>query len=158
MTTEKVAPGEIATPGYRAEGRKILNIGECELFQRRDSLGWKTSVMGEVKEIACAHLRLLADDEGEIITCKDCGRTVSAYWAFMRFSREYNRFKDDLESKRNLLIEDLKRGVILRAAQKVERAWRRRKMAPTCPHCGKAILPTDGFGNSYVRKIHALDA
>jgi hypothetical protein len=105
----------------------------------------------------CAHRNLLAIEDGEVIRCKDCDTQVSAFWAFLRFSREYERFKEDLEIRAKEVIESEKRGVILKAAQRVEQAWRRRKMVPTCPHCRQPILPTDGFGNSCIRKIHAVE-
>lgn len=47
--------------------------------------------------------------------------------------------------------------VVLKAAKKVEKAWRSRSSVPTCPHCHEAIFPEDGFGGTQVNKKMAIE-
>lgn len=56
------------------------------------------------------------------------------------------------ETKEQQLAADLKAGLTLQAAKRVEGAWRRRKMMPACPHCGRGISQHDGFGGSMVNR------
>jgi hypothetical protein len=105
----------------------------------------------------CEHRHLTADENGEIITCKECKKQVSAYWLIKRTMSEWAEFSRKIKAQREQLDADLKKAVVLRAAQDVEKAWRRRKMVPTCPHCRHAILPTDGFGLSCVSRIHSVE-
>lgn len=128
-----------------------VEIGELSITPNRGSGG-----LYEMPN-RCAHKQLSAFEDGEIVRCKDCDTQVSAFWAFMRFAREHERFRDSLDDRAKQVLDSEKRGVTLKAAQIVEHAWRRRKMVPVCPHCRKPILPTDGFGNSYIRKIHAVE-
>jgi hypothetical protein len=109
--------------------------------------GWTSSIAGkEPKE--CIHHSLLFDENGHTVTCQDCGKEVSAWWAFMkiveRYEKEWNRIK-----RAQVEIEKAEKRVLThKAAIAVEDAWRRRKTIPTCPHCLKPILPGERFGSS----------
>lgn len=127
---------------------KPVEIGDITITFKRGTL---VAFPGE-----CQHRKLRAEENGEILICLDCDKQISAWWALMRFSRQVSDWKDNMDSRAKSLADAEARGVILLAAQVVEKAWRRRKMVPVCPHCKNPILPTDGFGRMNVRKLHAV--
>ena len=124
---------------------KPVEIGDVEITFKRGTL---IEFKGE-----CAHKKLRAEEDGEILICTDCNKQVSAWWALMRFSRQVSDWKDSITHREQIVAEAEKRTVVLRAAQKVEEAWRRRKFNPCCPHCHKPIGPEDGFGREQMRVV-----
>jgi len=131
--------------------RDVLNIGDYRLkhgFQR-----YTTAPVGE-----CAHHHLKTNDHGEVITCEDCGKQVSAYWVLMRFSHQYNDHLDRLKYREDVLRESEEKNLTLKAAQKVEKAWRSHRLAPACPHCLHVILPTDRFGDTMLSRQNSEQA
>lgn len=100
----------------------------------------------------CKHMNLTMDDQGDIVTCDDCSKQVSAFWALQMLVEEYGKAFDKLERRAQQQAESERKSIHLKAAQVVEAAWRSRTMAPTCPHCGEAIFATDGLGRTQVNK------
>ena len=125
---------------------KPVEIGDVTITPKRG---------GEliVFEGECGHKNIEAQESGEILICKDCGKQISAWWVLMRFSRQVSDWKDSLDARAKEVAEAEKRTVILRAAQKVEKAWRRNRFAPCCPHCHQPIKPEDGFGREQIRIV-----
>lgn len=123
----------------------VVNLGEFR-FSKTDtnSYGLKTG--------DCQHKHLTMNAHGETVTCDDCKMQVSAYWALGYFVSNWDRWTRELARQRDELHELAGKQVTLKAALDVERAWRSRTMAPTCPHCHAAILPTDGFGRFRTNK------
>jgi len=126
----------------------VIQIGEFALTRNRDRNFQKN---GE-----CRHRHITCDDVGEIVTCNDCGKQVSAYWALGYFSQVWESEMQKIEAAKRVLAEERAKSVHLLAAQKVERAWRSRGMVPSCPHCGRGILASDGLGSTQVNKAIEL--
>jgi hypothetical protein len=84
--------------------------------------------------------------------CQDCGDTVSAYWYMKNVFEIYESCRVQIENRAAEVAESEKRNLVLKAAQRVESAWRRIKFWPACPHCHEPISPADGFGRGTVRK------
>lgn len=93
----------------------------------------------------CEHNRLHLDENGGIVTCTDCKKELSAFWALVHVFERSEQHARNLESARQRVADDAKAVVHLRAAKRIEQAWRR-GMACCCPHCHKPILPEDGLG------------
>ncbi|MGC2234289.1 MAG: hypothetical protein WBA09_22500 [Candidatus Acidiferrum sp.] len=125
---------------------KPVEIGDVTITPKRGCTIY--TMPGE-----CPHKKLEAQEAGEILICEDCGKQVSAWWALMRFARQVSDWKDSLDARAKEVAEAEQRTVILRAAQKVEEAWRRHKFLPCCPHCHAAIRPEDGFGREQMRIV-----
>ena len=127
----------------------IYDFAEFQVERRADTHGWTFSTLGRKDvDFPCPHLHLLFDENGHTVDCKDCGKTVSAWWAFMQL---VERFEHEWEKIKNARLEieaAEKRVLTHKAAIAVEDAWRRRKTIPTCPHCYQPILPGEGFGRS----------
>ena len=121
----------------------VICIEDFQITRKR-----RTYLKGD----GCQHLHLESDDNGEIITCTDCTRQVSAYWALMMLAERYERAWSDVANKGRQLAAAKEKDISLLAAQAVERAWRSKTMLPLCPHCRCGIAPTDGFGGSMVDK------
>jgi len=93
----------------------------------------------------CEHLTVTLDDNGGIITCDTCNKQLDPYVALSLICERWERHARDHQSARERIAADAKAVVHLRAAKKVEQAWRR-GMAPLCPHCDEPILPEDNMG------------
>ncbi len=110
-------------------GPRVIDIGDMRiargLTRRPHSL--------------CRHTRLVWDLEERRIFCEDCERTVEAFDAFVSLVDRYHHF----ESARQRMQEAEQHTLISRAAKRMDEAFRSRKSAPACPHCGAAILPED---------------
>jgi ribosomal protein S27E len=120
----------------------VIQIGEARLTRRQ-----QTPPRDE-----CQHSRMTIDDHGEIITCDDCSKQLSAFWVLCRFGDQFKRAKAQLDAQRAAHADAVAKGVTLKSAQEVESAWRSRSMVPTCPHCREAIFATDGFGRAQINK------
>lgn len=133
----------------------IYNFAEFQVDRKSDTHGWTISMGGMGGKADCPHLHLLFDENGHTVECKDCGKEVSAWWAFMsiveRFEHEWNKLK----AEKAALEEAEARVLTHKAAIIVEDAWRRHKYVPTCPHCNKPILPIDKFGLSCTSREYA---
>jgi|SRR5262249_3783298 len=93
----------------------------------------------------CEHNHIELDENGSIVTCTDCKKEISAFWALLHMAERWERHARDNASARQRIADDAKAVIHLRAAKRVEQAWRR-GMACCCPHCHKPILPEDGMG------------
>ena len=124
---------------------QILEIGEFRIKRER-----------QAKSDGCKHDRLTLDDDAEIVICDSCEKQVGSYAALRKFVDQWDKLQKRVESQRRMIAEAAEKTIGLRAAQRVEEAWRSRSMVPTCPHCREAILPNDGFGNTSTNKAIAL--
>jgi hypothetical protein len=105
----------------------------------------------------CDHKNLTLDPAGAgIVTCDDCNRQVSAFWALQMISEQFELEMAKLKRKEKALEEIQAKSVHLKAAQEAERAWRSRSMVPTCPNCSQPIFATDGFGGACVGREWAV--
>jgi hypothetical protein len=130
---------------------RIFNFAEFQITRREDTHGWNFS-MGSGRDKDCPHLHLLFDENGHTVECKDCGREVSAWWAFMSLVERFQHEEERIELARVNALRAEQRVLTHKAAIAVEDAWRRHKYVPTCPHCGKPILPQDNFGSGNCMK------
>lgn len=121
---------------------EVIQIEELRIRRER-----KTYASGK-----CKHMNLTTDDEGEIVMCDDCGKQVSAFWALQMVAEHYAKAMHKLERDKAAHAASTAKGVTLRAAQRVEQAWRSRTMVPTCPHCKTGIFAEDGFGQTQVSR------
>lgn len=93
----------------------------------------------------CEHNHIKLDENGSIVTCTDCKKEISAFWALLHMAERWEKHARDIKSTRQRIADDAKAIVHLRAAKRIEQCWRR-GMACCCPHCHQPILPEDGMG------------
>jgi len=91
----------------------------------------------------CEHNRLVYSPEEKRVWCQDCESTVDPFDAFYRIVRSLSDGEQELKSRREALERDEDQSLLSRAAKAVDRAFRRRKMIPVCPHCKEGLLPED---------------
>jgi hypothetical protein len=125
-------------------GDNIIQIGEFALKRKRERY------IRSQEE--CRHLHVELDDNGDIVTCLDCNKQVSAYWALRNLTLEWEKAAKKVQLQQEKVREEANAKIHLIAARVVEQAWRRRSLVPTCPHCHAGILPTDGFGQSMMSR------
>lgn len=104
------------------------------------------------KDDRCEHLKVTMDDNGGIVTCDACGKQLDAYLTLRRMCEKWGTHAEQIKRSAQQVHDDAKAIVVLRAAKRIEHAWRSRTMIPTCPHCNAAILPEDGFGSSLINR------
>lgn len=100
----------------------------------------------------CTHINVTLDDEGGIVTCDACGKQLDAFLTLRRMCEIWGDHARRMETKAKKLEEESKAQIVLRAAIRIQNAWRGRKLFSTCPHCRAAIFPEDGFGESMINK------
>ncbi len=105
---------------------------------------------------SCKHTHLEYDDAQHLIECSDCHQFIENYTAFKLLIDKFHRLQTRIDSQKRMLDSAMEKTVTLRAAQKVETAWRSRSMVPACPHCHEAIFATDGLGGHMMSKDIAL--
>ena len=120
---------------------QIVEIGEFRLKRERHRL-----------LDGCQHKHLTLDDEGEFVRCDDCQTQIGTYAALRMLVERWALLQDRVDAQQKAISEAASKTVELRAAQRVEKAWRSRSMVPCCPHCNAAIFPTDGFGGPMVSR------
>ena len=124
---------------------QVVEIGDFRLTRER-----RTLLAG------CQHKQLTLDDEGEFVKCDDCKTQVGNYAALRMLVERWALLQARVDSQRAAIADAAVKTVELRAAQRVEKAWRSRSMVPACPHCHEAIFTTDGLGGSMVNKDIAI--
>jgi hypothetical protein len=127
----------------------VVEIGEMRLRLVRS--------YEKTPEESCKHKHTSLDDEGDIVRCDACGMQVSAYWVLKKLAQHYRHQLRLLQHARETVAWERGKHIVLRAARKVEEAWRSRTMLPVCPHCHTAITPTDGFGDAMTNKATELE-
>ena len=100
----------------------------------------------------CKHMLMELDYEGQVVMCLDCKKQVSAFWALSHYVKRWERMRSDLDSRIANVARVEQTTLHLKAAQKVESAWRSKSMVPVCPHCREAIFQNDGLGGSMINK------
>lgn len=122
----------------------VVHIGDFSIARKQRSY-WK-------KEGECLHRRFQMEEDGEIVRCSDCKVQVSAWWMLNELLSAYRDSNSSIKRREERLKEQLEKNLTLLAAQMVEKAWRSRRMVPSCPHCYRGILATDRLGASAVNK------
>jgi hypothetical protein len=129
----------------------VIQLGELRIRRQEEMRGF-------LRDKRCHHRQMTWDDNGCIVTCDDCGMQISPYWAMQMLAREYKRAMEVVEAREKRVAEDKSHNLHLIAAKKVEAVWRRRNMAPCCPHCDRGILPEDGLGGAQTNRAFELRA
>ena len=122
----------IDEPGY-LHGLTVVDIGDYRVSRgmtRRPFTG-------------CNHHRLTYDKSERRIWCRDCEHDVEPFDAFVGLTENYDNALKSLEQKREELEEASKFQVRSLAAKVMDKAWRRKKSVPICPHCKHGLYPED---------------
>jgi hypothetical protein len=91
----------------------------------------------------CQHKHMTYDLHERRVWCEDCETTIPAFDAFMRLVGWWQKITDSLKRRADYVATAEQTSLISRAAKAMDDAWRRRKLAPCCPHCRGALLPDD---------------
>lgn len=122
---------------------KVIDLGGYRFAHKHRALHDKS---------VCQHKNMELDDNGNIVTCTDCGKQIDPYFALRAITDDWGRVAEGIDSKRARLNEEAEKKIHLVAAREVERAWRDKRHVPTCPHCGEGVSATDGFGRGMISK------
>jgi ribosomal protein S27E len=107
---------------------------------------------------SCRHKRLVYDDKERRVWCSDCETEVEAFDAFVGLVEVFDGGIKKLQRGSEELAIAEKFQLRTRAAKVMDEAWRSRTMAPLCPHCMEAILPSDVAGGVATASKHIVEA
>lgn len=117
-------------------GLKIADIGDARVKRGKSRRPFAT----------CRHMHLTYDDQERRVWCDDCEKEVLGFDAFKVLVGQYVSAWESIERRLNQVKAAEKHALTSRAAKVIDVEWRKLKTAPTCPHCGDAILPEDVVG------------
>lgn len=126
---------------------KVFNIEDYRIEVVRDNHGLRFST-----DTDCAHLHTIFNENGQTVECKDCKKQLTAWWVLMAVNDGLRRMRERLDAEQKQLEEEKAHNITHKAAMAVEKAWRKHKMVPACPHCLHPIGPEDGFGSTMLNK------
>lgn len=119
--------------GQYLGGVTVVDIGDIRVARGMSRRPFST----------CSHHSMVYDQRERRIWCKDCENDVDAFDAFEMLAKRSHEHRAMLDA-REQKIEEAEAFTIRSVAAKVmDKAWRRRKTVPTCPHCRSALLPED---------------
>jgi hypothetical protein len=91
--------GELYLPECASKGltlAKIYQFGDLRIRYSDSAPDTQVEINGKPHP-RCIHNHLQIDENGQIITCEDCGKEVTAWWALMALVRRYGQAKKALE-------------------------------------------------------------
>jgi hypothetical protein len=97
-------------------------------------------------EGACQHKHLTIDEHGGVVTCDDCSRQIDPIWAINYLADQWQKELNALATKSAEAQSLINANISTKAAIRLQAAWRKRSMVPACPHCGRGVFASDGFG------------
>ena len=131
----------------------VIQLADWRVRKIADSLG----VDFRRQPGECAHLNMAMVEDGQFVRCEDCKAQLAPYWVLGRMLAAYRESWEDIEHKREQHRRSVMADITLSAALAVQKAWRKRRMVPCCPHCFRGIFAADGFGDSMVSKDFELE-
>lgn len=130
---------------------EVIRLDGARISRAKSSLG---------RASYCSHNGSLEyDPDARTIECLLCHKRMDGFDGFMALVMSWSAWTRDNESMAKE-IKELQERVdhrLLRATAKVDRAWRSRRMVPTCPHCFRGIFPEDGLGDGSVNRECELE-
>ena len=104
----------------------------------------------------CTHHNLQIQPDTETVVCLDCDQTIGAFKALMIMHNSQGQRERLLNTKIDY-IKSFDAGNHLKVIKVLEKVWRGRTHAPTCPHCEEAILSSDGLGDRFVPRKPVIE-
>lgn len=133
MDDKKSPP--IEKPGFLG-GVTVIDIGDVRVARGISRRPYSV----------CRHARLVYDGNERRIWCKDCEQDIEPFDGFKIIAEQAQAFSNAMERREAAVEKAESHALISRAAKAVDDAWRRRNIAPGCPHCHSPILPEDFAG------------
>lgn len=92
---------------------------------------------------ACPHVRLVYDENERRAWCKDCETDIEAFDAFLMLVERFDAHHKRLLARETAVAEAEKFQARTLAARELDKAWRKQKSVPACPHCSHGLFPED---------------
>jgi hypothetical protein len=91
----------------------------------------------------CPHRRLTYDQAERRIWCRDCERDIESFDAFMKIVEGVSAAIKKIDAREKRVAEAEAFQARSLAAKALDKAWRKRRMVPACPHCRMGLFPED---------------
>ena len=114
-------------------GVKVVDIGDARVERG----------MTRRNASSCKHIRVVYDSSERRVFCKDCEKGVDPFDAFLMIVERFAAADANIKRATDQANKALQSSIISRAAQSMDKAWRRKNTTPACPHCREALLPED---------------
>lgn len=128
--TEKRPP---IVPQDYLSGVKVVDIGDIRVAR-----GLTRRPMS-----SCPHRQLHYDTAERRIWCADCETDVEPFDAFKILVEHFHDAEQKLERRAQEIAAAEDHALISIAAKEIDKAWRKKKMVPACPHCRAPLFPED---------------
>ena len=129
-------------------GVRVVDIGDYRVsrgLSRRD-------------KSSCGHYRMVYDEKERRVWCKDCECDVEGFDAFLLITTHFCNQTDKLKRREYDVEQAEKHNLINRAAKVIDKAWRKKRIVPCCPHCKEGLFPDDfKDGVTSMGKSYALE-
>lgn len=147
MSDEKNDP-PIVEQEYIA-GVRVVDIGDYRVARG----------MTRRAHTSCPHRRMVYDERERRIWCKDCEKDVEGFDAFVLLAQSFSKQTAILQDREKKVKEAEEHSIISIAAKIIDKAWRKKKMVPCCPHCKEGLFPEDfKNGTGFLSKSYALES
>lgn len=126
-------------------GVKVVDIGDIRVARG----------MSRRPVSSCKHHQLHYDTAERRIWCRDCETDVEAFDAFKMLVEHFHDAQQKLDRRAQEVKGAEEHALISIAAKEIDKAWRKKKMVPACPHCRAPLFPEDfknGIKASYGRE------
>lgn len=129
-------------------GVRVVDIGDYRVARGMTRRAFTT----------CPHHRMVYDNQERRIWCKDCEKDVEGFDAFELLAKSFSRQTAILKAREEKVKEAEAHSIISLAAKVIDKAWRKKKMVPCCPHCQEGLFPEDfKDGAAFVSKSYELE-
>lgn len=103
-------------------------------------------------ESICSHRQLMYDQIERRVWCKDCESDVDSFDAFSIIVEYLSAANKRIEVAREEVNKAKNYNLRRIAARKLDKIWMTNSLLPCCPHCDKALTPSD-FTNEHISTV-----
>lgn len=126
-------------------GVKIVDIGDIRVARGKSRR----------PQSSCRHSQLNYDTAERRIWCRECETNIEPFDAFEMLVKQFHSAAESIERRDQEVKDAEAHALVSLAAKEIDKAWRRKKMVPACPHCREPLFPEDfkdGIKASYGRE------
>lgn len=122
---------------------KVLDLGVIRIAREKRAID---------ESPKCSHRSISLDEHGQVVICNDCHTQVSAFWALQMLTEYWDEAVGRLAAREKAVTAEVEACMHILAAGQLAKAWKSSTAVPSCPHCHRGVLPTDGFGGAMISR------
>lgn len=115
-----------------------LGINVVEIGAYRIARG-----ISDRKAFVCGHHKTVYDPKERRVWCEDCKKDIDPFDMMVAMLEYFWKKEAELKRRKADVLEAEAHSLIKRAAKALDKAWRKKRLVPCCPHCKEALFPED---------------